>query len=90
MLCSSAAKVTIGVMNIDENDVDRRYFPERHIPVPGALSGASLGAFVYLFATLLGKTIQSQRTSYFWKGLKPPISKASNTIKTKVTYFWGV
>ena len=21
------------VMNIDENDVDRKYFPERHIPV---------------------------------------------------------
>lgn len=23
----------MAVMNIDENDVDRRYFPERHIPV---------------------------------------------------------
>lgn len=28
-----SSKVTIGVMNIDENDVDRRYFPERHIPI---------------------------------------------------------
>eukprot|EP00913_Durusdinium_trenchii_P003248 g3004.t1 len=32
-LLQSSSAVTIGVMNIDENDVDRRYFPEHHIPV---------------------------------------------------------
>ena len=28
-------EVTVGVMNIDENDVDRKYFPERrHLSIP--------------------------------------------------------
>ncbi|CAJ1416807.1 unnamed protein product [Effrenium voratum] len=32
-LLQTSSAVTVAVMNIDENDVDRRYFPERHIPV---------------------------------------------------------
>ncbi|CAE7811621.1 unnamed protein product, partial [Symbiodinium sp. CCMP2456] len=32
-LLKSSKEVTVGVMNIDENDVDKKYFPERHIPV---------------------------------------------------------
>lgn len=32
-LLKNSKDVTVGVMNIDENEVDRRYFPERHIPV---------------------------------------------------------
>eukprot|EP00434_Breviolum_minutum_P031963 symbB.v1.2.028267.t1/scaffold2983.1/size65930/3 len=32
-LLKKSKAVTVGVMNIDENEVDRRYFPERHIPV---------------------------------------------------------
>eukprot|EP00438_Fugacium_kawagutii_P022032 Skav212844 [mRNA] locus=scaffold325:118637:131588:+ [translate_table: standard] len=32
-LLKNSKAVTVGAMNIDENEVDRRYFPERHIPV---------------------------------------------------------